>query len=107
MSRKKKEAARSQRAPRRDAKRALPNLASRALLVTIAIVIAAVVGLSRVYLRVHWLSDVTGGWLRPAVDIIDFSYPHWHRLSDTPQQCSGESMELVGRVLVEWLKQRQ
>lgn len=42
-----------------------------------------------------------------AIDIIDFDYPHWHRLSDTPQQCSGESMELVGRVLVEWLKQRQ
>jgi undecaprenyl-diphosphatase len=42
--------------------RALPKVASRALLVSVAIVIAAVVGLSRVYLRVHWLSDVTGGW---------------------------------------------
>jgi undecaprenyl-diphosphatase len=42
--------------------RVLPNLASRAALVTVAVVIAAVVGLSRLYLRVHWLSDVTGGW---------------------------------------------
>jgi undecaprenyl-diphosphatase len=42
--------------------RVLPNLASRAALVTAAIVIAAVAGLSRLYLRAHWLSDVTGGW---------------------------------------------
>jgi undecaprenyl-diphosphatase len=42
--------------------RVLPNLASRFAIVVGAIVIAAVVGLTRVYLRVHWLSDVTGGW---------------------------------------------
>jgi membrane protein DedA with SNARE-associated domain/membrane-associated phospholipid phosphatase len=42
--------------------RVLPNLASRAALVTAAVAIAAVVGLSRIYLRAHWLSDVTGGW---------------------------------------------
>jgi membrane protein DedA with SNARE-associated domain/membrane-associated phospholipid phosphatase len=42
--------------------RVLPNLASRAALVTAAVVIAAVVGLTRLYLRAHWLSDVTGGW---------------------------------------------
>jgi membrane protein DedA with SNARE-associated domain/membrane-associated phospholipid phosphatase len=42
--------------------RALPTGASRFTFVTIAVVIGALVGLSRVYLRVHWLSDVGGGW---------------------------------------------
>jgi len=40
----------------------------------------------------------------PAVDIIDFSYPHWHRLSDVPANCSGESLEQVARVLSVWLQ---
>jgi membrane protein DedA with SNARE-associated domain/membrane-associated phospholipid phosphatase len=42
--------------------RALPNVASRFAFVTVAIVIAAAVGLSRVYLRAHYISDVVGGW---------------------------------------------
>jgi membrane protein DedA with SNARE-associated domain/membrane-associated phospholipid phosphatase len=42
--------------------RALPNLASRATLVIVGVVVAAVVGVSQIYLRAHWLSDVTGGW---------------------------------------------
>jgi membrane-associated phospholipid phosphatase len=42
--------------------RALPNLASRFAFVTVAIVIAVVVGLTRIYLRAHYLSDVVGGW---------------------------------------------
>jgi hypothetical protein len=40
----------------------------------------------------------------PAVDIIDFSYPHWHRLSDVPANCSGEGLEQVARVLSVWLQ---
>ena len=40
----------------------------------------------------------------PAIDIIDFSYPHWHRLSDRPENCSGEPMASVGRVLAVWLR---
>ena len=35
----------------------------------------------------------------PAVLIIDFSYRHWHTLEDTPDKCSPESLEQVGRVL--------
>jgi membrane protein DedA with SNARE-associated domain/membrane-associated phospholipid phosphatase len=38
------------------------GLASYAALVTGAIVIAAAVGLSRIYLRAHYWSDVAGGW---------------------------------------------
>ncbi|MFX1510729.1 MAG: M28 family peptidase [Promethearchaeota archaeon] len=35
----------------------------------------------------------------PAVDIIDFSYPYWHTLEDTPDKCSPDSLEAVGRVI--------
>ena len=44
------------------AARVLPGFASRAVLVFAAIVVAAVVGLTRVYLRAHYWSDVVGGW---------------------------------------------
>ena len=40
----------------------------------------------------------------PSCDIIDFEYPHWHRLTDVPTSCSGESMEQVGKVLSVWLQ---
>ncbi|MEW5799473.1 MAG: M28 family peptidase [Bacteroidota bacterium] len=35
----------------------------------------------------------------PTVDIIDFQYPHWHTLQDTPDKCSPQSLEAVGSVL--------
>jgi glutaminyl-peptide cyclotransferase len=35
----------------------------------------------------------------PTVDVIDFQYPYWHTLEDTPDKCSGESLEAVGNVL--------
>ncbi len=40
----------------------------------------------------------------PAIDIIDFDYPHWHRLSDRPENCSGQTMEEVAKVLTVWLQ---
>lgn len=40
----------------------------------------------------------------PAIDIVDFSYPHWHKLSDRPENCSGASMEQVAKVLSVWLQ---
>jgi hypothetical protein len=40
----------------------------------------------------------------PAVDVIDFSYAHWHRLSDVPANCSAQSLEQVAHVLTAWLK---
>lgn len=40
----------------------------------------------------------------PAIDIIDFDYPHWHRLSDVPANCSADTLEQVARVLAVWLQ---
>jgi len=40
----------------------------------------------------------------PTCDIIDFDYPHWHKLKDVPASCSGASMAKVGRVLLAWLE---
>jgi Zn-dependent M28 family amino/carboxypeptidase len=40
----------------------------------------------------------------PAIDLIDFDYEHWHKLSDRPENCSAESMEQVARVLSVWLQ---
>jgi undecaprenyl-diphosphatase len=42
--------------------RALPKVATRFALVTFAVIVAVLVGLSRIYLRAHYLSDVIGGW---------------------------------------------
>ncbi len=40
----------------------LPGMARRTALVVTSVVLAALIGLSRVYLRVHYLTDVLGGW---------------------------------------------
>ena len=39
-----------------------PGMAGGSALLAAGIVIAALVGLSRVYLRVHYFSDVAAGW---------------------------------------------
>ncbi len=36
----------------------------------------------------------------PCIDLIDFDYPHWHTLQDTPDKCSAASLEKIGRLLV-------
>ena len=36
----------------------------------------------------------------PAIDLIDFNFPEWHTTHDTPEVCSPQSLEGVGRVLV-------
>lgn len=38
----------------------------------------------------------------PTADIIDFDYPHWHKLTDTPDKISGEQMAEVAKVLTAW-----
>lgn len=45
----------------------------------------------------------------PTIDIIDFDYPrpggpnYWHTMQDIPENCSGESLEKVGKVVHAWL----
>lgn len=38
----------------------------------------------------------------PCVDVIDFDYPHWHRLTDTADKVDGAQMAEVARVLMGW-----
>jgi membrane protein DedA with SNARE-associated domain/membrane-associated phospholipid phosphatase len=42
--------------------RLVPGITKRSLVIGAGILVAAIVGLTRVYLRAHWLSDVTSGW---------------------------------------------
>ncbi len=43
----------------------------------------------------------------PAIDIIDFEYPHWHLLTDVPRNCSAEPMAQVAKVLSVWLQRQK
>jgi Zn-dependent M28 family amino/carboxypeptidase len=38
-----------------------------------------------------------------AVDLIDFDYRYWHTLEDTPDKCSPESLDAVGKVLIHFI----
>lgn len=42
----------------------------------------------------------------PAVDIIDFDYPYWHTLQDTPDKVSAESLKVVGETMRTWIMQQ-
>jgi len=39
----------------------------------------------------------------PSIDIIDFDYPYWHTLEDTPDKCSSKTLGIVGEVVTEYL----
>ena len=39
----------------------------------------------------------------PSLDIIDFDYPYWHTLEDTPDKCSAHTLGIVGNVVVEYI----
>jgi glutaminyl-peptide cyclotransferase len=43
----------------------------------------------------------------PAIDIIDFDYPDWHKLTDTPDKISSKQCFEVGNVLIAWLSQQK
>lgn len=36
----------------------------------------------------------------PAINLIDFDYPHWHTTADTVDKCSPDSLDQVGRLVV-------
>ncbi len=42
----------------------------------------------------------------PAVDIIDFDYPYWHTVQDTPDKVSAASLQAVGATLRAWVMQQ-
>jgi glutaminyl-peptide cyclotransferase len=42
----------------------------------------------------------------PAIDIIDFDYPYWHTIEDTPDKVSAESLQTVGETLRTWIIQQ-
>tara|TARA_Y100000590_G_C15744951_1_gene1021626 strand:+ start:1081 stop:1995 length:915 start_codon:yes stop_codon:yes gene_type:complete len=39
----------------------------------------------------------------PSLDIIDFDYPYWHTLEDTPDKCSARTLGIVGNVVSEYI----
>jgi glutaminyl-peptide cyclotransferase len=39
----------------------------------------------------------------PAIDIIDFNYPYWHTIDDTPDKISAKSLSVVGETVFTWL----
>jgi len=44
----------------------------------------------------------------PAVDLIHYPFPwYWHTREDTPDKCSGDSLEAVGSVLESFLQEQQ
>ncbi|MBP3958909.1 M28 family peptidase [Gemmata sp. G18] len=40
----------------------------------------------------------------PTVDVIDFDYPHWHKLTDTADKVSGTQLAEVSKVITTWLQ---
>jgi len=43
----------------------------------------------------------------PAIDVIDFDYPYWHTLADTPDKCSPESLRQVGEAILHYIYHRR
>lgn len=42
----------------------------------------------------------------PYINLIDFDYPGWHTQEDTPDACSPNSLQIVGKVAVDYLFDR-
>jgi hypothetical protein len=39
----------------------------------------------------------------PTIDLIDFDYPYWHTVEDTPDKCSPESLQVIGDVVLHFI----
>ena len=39
----------------------------------------------------------------PTINLIDFDYPYWHTIDDTIDKCDADSLEIVGRLLLDLL----
>lgn len=40
---------------------------------------------------------------KPYINIIDFDYPWWHTQKDIPEQCSPQSLQIIGNSLIKFL----
>jgi Zn-dependent M28 family amino/carboxypeptidase len=43
----------------------------------------------------------------PATVIIDIEYPHWHLLTDLPENCEAGPVDEVARVVLAWLREQK
>ena len=41
----------------------------------------------------------------PTINLIDFDYPYWHTVEDTVDKCSPESLEIIGRLMLDYIYQ--
>lgn len=76
--------------------RTMPGLVKDAALVGAGIALALVIGLSRAYLRVHWWSDVVGGWalgagVMGAVAAVALIVVHMRHNDGAPEASRGQS----------------
>ena len=58
------------------------------------------------HVRLHEIAGI------PAIDLIDFKYPNpyenfWNTMNDVPENCSAESLEQVGKLMVDYIYNRE
>jgi Zn-dependent M28 family amino/carboxypeptidase len=40
----------------------------------------------------------------PTIDLIDFDYPYWHTVEDTPDKCSPASLKVIGDCVLHFIR---
>ena len=58
------------------------------------------------HVRLHEIAGI------PAINLIDFKYPNpyanfWHTMNDVPENCSAESLGQVGKLMVDYIYNRE